>query len=290
MRVHNQLREVCRAASFILLLVLAVAGATSGQVIPKPAVPPTPATLPPAQTVAPGFDDLGFIQYASVDNMCDPAPPQPPLDTTPGAAVTQVTPPPPPTPAGCKTSGGWLQINNDVIRIPANTVVFFPNTYQTWEEIFENNPGAVMCSAPGSCTFAPPVRGESGLALADTVRPIYTFEAHVQGQIVNGTYMAGVVQIAQQSVNGMQGFIEQLNYADGSMIVNGIRIQINDAPIQLQDMQGNFFNKGRYTIGQSPDTRFTADQNNTTIRSITGYPMCIPRLAPGTYPAGPGHS
>jgi hypothetical protein len=271
----------------VLLLVLAAAGVTLAQPLPKPTVPPAPATLPSAQTVAPGFDDLGFIQYASVDKMCDPAPAVT-LDTTPGAVVTAVAPPPPPTPPGCKTSGGWLQINNDVIRIPANTVVFFPNTYQTWEEIFENNPGAVMCSAPGTCSFSAPVRGESGLALSDTVRPPYTFEAHVQGQIVNGTYMAGIVTISQQSVNGMQGFIEKLNYADGSMTVNGMRVQINDAAIQLTDMNGNLFNKGRYTVGQSPDTRFTSDQGNTTIRSLTGYPMCIPRTAPGTYPSGPG--
>jgi hypothetical protein len=271
-----------------LLLILTLAGPALAQ-LPKPNVPPTPATLPSDQTVAPGFEDLGFIQYASVDAMCDPAPAQPPLDNTPGAVVSQAAPPPPPTPAGCKTSGGWLQINGDVIRIPANTIVFFPNTYQTWEEIFENNPGAVICSAGGvGCTLQTPVRGESGLALSDTVHPAFTFEAHVQGQIVNGTYMAGVVQISQQSGNGMQGFIEQLNYADGSMIVNGVRVQINDAVIQLQDMNGNFFNKGRYTTGQSPDIRFTADQNNTTIRSLTGYPMCIPRTAPGTYPNGPG--
>jgi hypothetical protein len=131
---HNR-NNVFELAVLMLLLVLYTAGA-SAQSLPKPAVPPTPALLPSAQTVAPGFDDLGFIQYASVDQMCDPAAASAPLDTTPGAAVTQVTPPPPPTPAGCKTSGGWLQINGDVIRIPANTVVFFPNTYQTWEEIF----------------------------------------------------------------------------------------------------------------------------------------------------------
>lgn len=287
MRVQ-QPKQILRVAAIILLLVFAAAGVSSAQVLPKPTVPPTAATLPQAQTVAPGFDDLGFIQYASVDQMCDPAPASTPLDTTPGAVVTQATPPPPPTPAGCKTSGGWLQINGDVIRIPANTVVFFPNTYQTWEEIFENNPGAVMCTAPGACTLVPPVPGESGLALSDTVHSPFTFEAHVQGQIVNGTYMAGIVQVSQQSVNGMQGFIEKINYADGSLTVNGIRVQINDPVIQLQDMQGNFFNKGRYSIGQTPDPRFTSDQNNTTIRSITGYPMCIPRLAPGTYPAGPG--
>jgi hypothetical protein len=289
MKVQKGIKSIFETTVTVLLMVLLVAGAALAQPISKPTVPPAhTATLPTVQTVAPGFDDLGFIQYASVDQMCDPAPAQPALDTTPGAAVTAVAPPPPPTPAGCKTSGGWLQINGDIIRIPANTIVFFPNTYQTWEEVFENNPGAVMCSSPGNCSFVGPVAGESGLALSDTVRSPFTFEAHVQGQIVNGTYMAGIVQISQQSVNGMQGFIESLNYADGSMMVNGIRVQINDAALQLSDMNGHLFNKGRYSIGQSPDIRFTADQNNTTIRAITGYPMCIPRTVPGTYPAGPG--
>jgi hypothetical protein len=287
MRSYTQAKELFRSTVAGLLLILGLTVGMEGQ-LSKPTVPPTPATLPTAQTVAPGFDDLGFIQYASVDSMCDPAPATPPLDTTPGAVVTAVAPPPPPTPPGCKTSGGWLQINNDIIRVPANTVVFFPNTYQTWEEIFENNPGAVMCSGPGTCSFTAPVAGESGLALSDASHSIFTTEAHVQGQIVKGTYMAGVIQIAQQSVNGMQGFIEALNYADGSMTINGIRVQINDPALQITDMNGNLFNKGRYTIGQTPDIRFTADQGNTTIRSITGYPMCIPRMAPGTYPAGPG--
>jgi hypothetical protein len=166
--------------------------------------------------------------------------------------------------------------------------VQFPNTLETWEEVFENNPGAVMCTGPSSCTLAPPVRGESGLALADTVRPSFTFQAHVQGNIVNGKYVAGIVQISQFAGNTTQGFIENLNYSDGSMVVNGIRVQINDPALQLQDMNGNFFNKGRYSIGQSPDIRFSADQSNTTIRSQTGFPMCIPRMAPGTYPSGPG--
>jgi len=272
----------------ILLLNFAAARVLSAQAFPNPAVPPASATLPASQTVAPGFDDLGFIEYASVDQMCDPAPASAPLNTTPGAVVAAAPLQSPPTPAGCKTAGGWLQINGDVIRIPANTIVFFPNTYQTWEEVFEHNPGAVMCSAPGSCTLAAPVRGESGLALTDTVRPSFTFQAHVQGQIVNGSYIAGIVYVAQQFAAGMQGFIEQLNYADGSMTVNGTRIQINDPVLQLQDMNGNLFNKGRYSIGQSPDVRFAADQSNTTIRSKTGYPMCIPRVAPSTYPAGPG--
>ena len=273
-----------------LLLMLTVGHILSAQVLRKPVIPPAPALLPASQTVAPGFDALGFIQYASVDQMCDLSPVTSALNTTPGAAVAAAVVAPPATPPGCKTSGGWLQVNNDVIRIPANTIVFFPNTYQTWEEIFERNPGAVMCDGKGSCTLAAPVRGESGLALSDTVHPSFSFQAHVQGQIVNGAYVAGIVYVSQQFGGGMQGFIENINYADGSMTVNGIRVQINDPALQLQDMHGNLFNKGRYTVGQSPDIRFSADQSNTTIRSQTGYPMCIPRMAPGTYPAGPGTS
>lgn len=266
MKAYQKLNKVVGVAAMLLLLVATFAMTLQAQTFPKPAMPPTAAKLPGYQTTPSGFDDLGFIQYASVDQMCDPLP-APPAPQTP-------------TPAGCKTSGGWLQINNDVIRIPANAVVFFPNTYQTWEEIFENNPGAVMCTGPKTCSLTPPVHGESGLALSDLVRSEYTFEAHVQGQNVNGQYIAGLVYISQQSVNGIQGFIEKLNYADGSMIVNGRRIQINDPVLQITDRSGNVITKGRYTVGQTPDLRFTADQNNTTVRAATGYPMCIPRTDP----------
>lgn len=285
MELNRKYARVFKFAGPMLLFAYAAAGSLCAQI--KPLVPPRPALVPASETVAPGFDDLGYIQYASVDQMCDPLAAAPPLDTTPGAVVSPVTPPPSPTPAGCKTSGGWLEINGNVIRVPASTVVLFPNSFQTWEEVFEHNPGAVMCNG-ASCTLNAPVRGESGLALSDTVRPIFPFQAHVQGQIVNGAYIAGIVQISQLAGNGMQGFIENINYADGSMIVNGIRVQINDPTLQIQDMNGDLFNKGRYSIGQSPDIRFAADQNNTSIRSQTGFPMCIPRVAPGTYPASPG--
>ena len=287
MRFYQQAKGLFRSAVTGLLLILGLAVGMGAQSLPKPAVPPTPAKLPTTKRLRRDSTISVFIQYASVDKMCDPAPATPPLDTTPGAVVTPVTPPPAPTPAGCKTSGGWIQINNDIIRVPANTVVFFPNTYQTWEEIFENNPGAVMCSGPGTCGFAAPVAGESGLALSDTSHSIFTSEAHVQGQIANGTYMAGIIQVSQQSSTACRASLS-LNYADGSMTINGTRVQINDPALQITDMNGNLFNKGRYAIGQTPDLRFTADQGNTTVRSLTGYPMCIPRLAPGTYPAGPG--
>jgi hypothetical protein len=225
-----------------------------------------------------GFDELGFIEYASVDAMCTAAS-SPMLDSNAGINSPMPTPTPlpaVPAPAGCKTSGGWIQVNNNTIRIPQNALVVFPNTVLTWEEAFENNPTRVP--------------GETGMALSDTVRLPATYEAHVQGNIVHGVYIAGLIFISQQSANAFKGFIEAIHYADGSLIINGKRVELNDPAMQITDLNGKLWNKGRYSMGQSPDARFAVDQGNTTVRSQTGYPMCIPRVAPGTWPAANGNS
>jgi len=270
MRVYEQITKISKVAVVTLLLIFAVAAQAQW---PKPTTPPTPATIPAIQTVPVGFEELGFIEYASVDALCAPAPGVT-LDTTAGVSSPAATPTPTPaapTPAACKTAGGWIQINNDTIRVPQNVVVVLPNTYNTWEELFENNP-------TGNTS-------ETGLALSDTTRLPGTYEAHVQGNIVNGQYIAGLIFISQQSANLGSGYIEAMNYADGSFIINGQRVQINDPAIQITDFNGNIWNKGRYSTGQSPDVRFTSDQGNTTVRAQTGYPMCIPRVAPGTWTA-----
>ncbi len=272
MRVNQQVTKIFKVAVVSLLLIFAVTAAQAQW--PKPTTPPTPATIPAFQTVPIGFDTLGFIEYASVDALCDPVPPAPPLDVTAGVSSPAATPTPTPgvpTPAGCKTSGGWIQVNNDTIRIPQNTVVVFPNTLMTWEEAFENNPTGVP--------------RETGMALSDSVRLPGTYEVHIQGNIVHGVYIAGLVFISQQSANAYQGYVEAINYADGSFTINGNRVQINDPAIQITDLNGNIWNKGRYSTGQSPDTRFAADQGNPTVRADTGYPMCLPRVAPGTWTA-----
>ena len=272
MRVNQKVTKIFRIAAINLLLIFAVTAA-QGQ-WPKPTTPPTPATIPAFQTVPIGFETLGFIEYASVDSLCDPVPPAPPLDTTAGVSTAAPTPTPipsAPTPAACKTAGGWVQVNNDTIRIPQNVVVVLPNTYMTWEELFENNPTGVA--------------GETGMALSDSVRLPGSYEVHIQGNIVHGVYIAGLVFVSQQSANLHSGYVEAINYADGSFTVNGRRVQLNDPAIQVTDLNGNIWNKGRYSIGQSPDTRFAVDQGNPTVRSDTGYPMCIPRVAPGTWTA-----
>lgn len=275
MRGCKQMTNIFKTAAGALLLIYAIAAQAQW---PRPATPPPPATVPSTQPVPASFDEVGFIEYASVDAMCAPAP-RVTLDTTAGIGSPLPTPTPvpaAPTPAACKTVGGWIQVNNDTIRVPQNVLVVFPNTMMTWEEAFENNPASVP--------------GETGMALSDTVRLPATYEAHVQGNIVHGVYIAGLIFISQQSANRFRGFIEDINYADGSLIINGNRVQLNDPAMQITDLNGNIWNKGRYSRGQSPDTRFAVDQGNTSVRSQTGYPLCIPRVAPGMWPSANGTS
>ena len=222
------------AATLVLLSAVAVWAQ-------KPDTPPTPARMPASQGGVAPFDIIGFIQFASVDSVC--------------TSNKNPSPTNPPTPAGCKSAGGWIQINGHVIRVPQNTILQMPANTLTWEEVFEYN-------SLGSGT-------ESGLALSDGSRLPGTFEAHVQGNIVNGTYIAGLIFISQQSLNSSQGFIESLDYANGIMVVNGTKVQIND-PL------------GRFSIGKSPDLRFSIDEDNPTVRAETAFPMCIPRQDPAT--------
>ena len=91
MRVYQSRKTVLEIAATILLLVFATASGMQAQVTQAPTLPPAPATLPASQTTPPGFETLGFIEYASVDTLCDPVPPAAPLNTDPAG--------PTPTPA-----------------------------------------------------------------------------------------------------------------------------------------------------------------------------------------------
>jgi hypothetical protein len=224
------------ALAIALLMLIAIAASAQ-----TPTIPPEPAKMPASQGGVAPFDMIGFLQFASADAICAP-------NSSPSATN-------PPMPAGCKSAGGWVQLNGHVVRVPQNTILQMPARTLTWEEVFEYN-----SLAPGS---------ESGLAMADTALLPGTFEIHIQGNIVNGTYIAGLIFISQQSLNSSQGFIESLDYANGIMVVNGNKVQIND-PL------------GRFSIGKSPDARFSIDEDNPTVRAQTAFPMCIPRQDPAT--------
>jgi hypothetical protein len=281
MRGFEQLTKGFKVAGVVLLLLIIGLGAKASAQSLNPIPWPTPAAVPAPTPIIPvrenneptGFQITGFIQYAS-------------LDATPGLCNKDDNPAPtpanPPLPDQCKITGGWIELNNTVIRIPQSTVVIFPNTLLTWEEAFELNPNTHQTD---------PIF-QTGLAMSDTVRFPGTYQGSVQGNIVNGQYIAGLIYISQDPANFTQGYIERFDYAHGVMYVNGMRIQINDPPITftvpnpdgtpLLDGLGNptVLTKGRYSAGQSADPRFAVDQNNSTVGSQTGYPMCIPSVSP----------
>ena len=128
------------------------------------------------------------------------------------------------------------------------------------------------------------------MALDDIPAPLTTYEAHVIGNRVLGgpggadVYIAGLIYISQHALNTGAGYINCINYATGEMRVGGLigncatgaRVQINDPVITAAGDVA--LGTGRYSRGQTPDARFQVDQDNPTIASTTGFPMCVPRV------------
>jgi hypothetical protein len=169
---------------------------------------------------------------------------------------------------GGALQGGTLKVNGHVVTVPANTIVIYPANALTWAELFSKAP------APYGFATNPP---STGMALNDLPKPLTTYEVRVVGNRVGNEYIAGLINISQQSLNSGAGFINFINYATGEMRVGGV---IGDATtgarVRINDPVGRY---GRATT--SPDVRFTVDPDNPTIMAGTGYPMCLPRTAPG---------
>jgi hypothetical protein len=201
--------------------------------------------------VPPGFGQAGYIQAATVN-------------------------------AG---GGGTLTMNGVPMIVPNNSVVQFPANTFAWADLF--NP-AMTAPVGGSPTFTIPA-GKSGLALLDNpamtrgISPYLPFNAIVLGNIdvagkvaPKGSYVVGLIlPIGQDLGNGGQGFITFIDYAKGRFEVGGtVGVANTGTVIEINDPTG------RYGKAHSPDPRWSVDNENPTIASGTGSPMCIPRVAP----------
>lgn len=162
--------------------------------------------------------------------------------------------------------GGFITVNGHLITIPSETIVILPANALTWAELFS------LAPAPYGPT-------QTGMALADSPAPLTTYEARVVGNRVNDVYIAGLVTISQQAFNTGQGFVNCISYATGELRVGGILNNCaTGARVQLNDPAVGATGTGRYGRAITPDMRFTVDQDNPTIRSVSGFPMCIPRV------------
>ena len=162
--------------------------------------------------------------------------------------------------------GGSITVNGHVVTVPAETIVILPANALTWQELFAQAP-------------APYTNSATGMAISDSPTPLTTYEAHVVGNRVNDVYIAGLIWIAQQGVNSGQGFINSINYANGEIRVGGvIGNGATGTRVRLNDPLNAGVGTGRYGRPMTADQRFTVDQDNPTVRSVSGFPMCIPRV------------
>jgi hypothetical protein len=237
-------------AALLCVAVLAWAGAAGAQ------LPIGPSTQ---------FDITGFIQEATLDAACA-------------------------TDAHC---GGTIKVNGHVVTVPKETIVIFPANALSWQELFVGAP--LPWGTLGTAVNTAPLGGPtSGLAMADcavgaagacTAGPLTTWEAEVVGNRVGDTYIAGLIYVSQQGLNSGAGFINSINYTTGEMLVGGpIGSLTLGARVRINDPAGRYTNP---PVAGSTDLRFTVDPDNPTITAGTGYPMCLPRVAPDGDPLCP---
>jgi hypothetical protein len=232
------------------------------------AVPNNPAgaalipAVPPTLSSSTQFDVTGFLQDAALDQACV------------AAAGSAVDAQGNPQVAHC---GGTATINGHHIVIPAETVVILPAAALTWQELFANAPAAYQPSA-------------TGMALNDVPKPLTTYEVQVVGnRVIQGgqdRWIAGLVHVSQQDLNGGVGYINYIDYTTGEIEVGGTigvagtgaRVRINDPAVVDTNGDGTP-DTGRYgRPDPNADSRFQVDQDNPTILAETGFPMCIPRV------------
>jgi hypothetical protein len=158
-------------------------------------------------------------------------------------------------------SSAKMVVNGITVVIPGNTIVTLPAAFMTPAELF---------------LHAPPSWGptQSGLALSDTPKPLTTYEVTVDGNRVGDQFIAGLVSLAQQSLNTSSGMVNYIDYQHGELRVGGPIGVPDGTRVTINDPNGRFGRPG------SPDGRFQVDDENPTVHASTGYPMCIPRVSP----------
>ncbi|KAJ7892241.1 hypothetical protein B0H13DRAFT_2038759 [Mycena leptocephala] len=137
--------------------------------------------------------------------------------------------------------GGTITVNGMVITVPKNLLVTLPSITVAWPELFDHE--------------------TPNLPLLGSV----SWEATVFGNIVQGQPIAGLIYIAQESEQLLQGFITEINYTTGHFFINNqIEAVLND-PL------------GQYGRAYTEYPLWTVDAKNPSVTASTGFPLCIPR-------------
>jgi hypothetical protein len=182
--------------------------------------------------------------------------------------------------------------------VPDNTIVQFPAATYTWADLFDPTTwqpvyGPDVTPVPVNPAL-PPV-GRTGLALNDPlVNHFPAYEVSLVGNIVTDfttgaqNYIVGLIAPAAQiDLHNHGGYINFIDYASGRFRVGGTINDINcvqGLPYGGPTCSGSLVEindpVGRWGKIHSPDKRLSTDTDNPTVTAATGYPMCIPRVAP----------
>lgn len=92
------------------------------------------------------------------------------------------------------------------------------------------------------------------------------FEFSIDGNYVNGVPIAGRVFISQLIAGAGAGLVQSVANDGTLKIQGGPTLRINTP-------------NGVYAVAYTQKPFFTADEQNPSISSFSGYPMCIPRSA-----------
>ena len=258
----------CCATAFVMLMICLTALLSTNAYAAKGvggAFLPVP--LATASVVPPQFDITGFIQEATLDS---------------NSSICQAS--------DVRLQGGTVKVNGITVIIPCNTILQMPASTLTWQELFSLAPRDI-----GLPLGANGIPTQTGMAQKDTVNiplastfnnsPLPSYEIHVQGNVVNDQYIAGLVFISQQAANLGQGKITAIDYNNGELLVDTkgsiTRVRIND-PIGRYGLSHGALDSNADLKEPSYDVRFSIDEESPTIHSATGYPMCIPRYDPAS--------
>ncbi|KAK1777202.1 hypothetical protein QBC45DRAFT_417434 [Copromyces sp. CBS 386.78] len=143
------------------------------------------------------------------------------------------------TDATLYNSGGTISVAGWTITVPRNTQVGFPAAWVPWRD---------FCG--GDVAF---MKGFEVTVVGNTL-PLH-------GPI------AGQISISQFGTSFGRGVISSVSH-DGSITLSdgGPKLRINDP-------------NGVYSAGYTSQPFFTADDQNPSISSFSGFPMCVPRNA-----------
>ena len=148
--------------------------------------------------------------------------------------------------------GGTVTINNTTIVVPCNMVIQMPANTMTWADFVNGGPVAGPQGQP-----VPVVRGSRR-------------RQHRGRQAHRGP---AVRLAAGREHRQRRDHEDRLRHrrppVDTGDPAHPAIVRINDP-------------NGRFGRAQSPDARFSVDDQNPTVHAGTGYPMCVPRTDPAS--------